>query len=367
MFEKDLRAAVFTRQNMLAIPLEEVFDGDVINCTRLAHIVTVAKRAGIAWFQGGAFATRAQGLADDDDFYNHLDHKNITNPDDIAKQYQDGAFDAFDNGTDARIPLTGDVFPSDDGARALHRLAHQLHAFICENALCDCWLQCVLDEPNDALANTYCALCDIVRAEMPKIPILEPVLPTHAIVGALDVWCPSVNVYESDQFFYDARVAAGDRLFVYTCLTPGGNYCNRLLDMERLRIVYLAWGAAKYPNVEGFLHWGANQFSGDNPFKRQAAMFSEQILEFHPKRAMFIPAGDSCIFYPGYHEPLISVRSEAHRIGFEDLCLLQQLGAQDFAAAQRIVASLFRGYSDYEKSVTRYREVRRELLHLCCA
>src|SRR5699024_6246912 len=103
---------------------------------------------------------------------------------------------------------------------------------------------------------------------------------------------PSLDIYERNQAFFDKRVEEGDKLYVYSCLTPGGNYCNRLLDMERLRVVYLAWGMMKYPNIMGFLHWGANFTCGNNPFERQAAMFSEQVMEYHPKYANFLPAGD---------------------------------------------------------------------------
>lgn len=366
MMEKYFRVAVFTRQNMLAIPVEECFEVEkgkpVLRKERLAMIIRAAKKAGIAWFEGGAVCTRALSLADNDDFYNSLDHSKIENPDEIAEAYKIKAFDYFDNGTQAKVGLTGELLPSAEGEASIRSITSQLYQFIKENDLTDSWMQSALDEPNDALAEAYRYITDIIRSEMPNIPILEPVLPTKEVVGALDIWCPSIDVYEQDRDFYDERVAQGDRLFVYTCLTPGGNYLNRLLDLERLRIVYLSWAAAKYTNIEGFLHWGANQFNGPNPFARQAAMFSEQVLEFHPKRAMFLPAGDSCIFYPGFNEPLISVRSESHRIGYEDLYLLEQLRKVNPQRTDEIVAMLFRGYADYEKSVAKYREVRELLL-----
>ena len=91
-------------------------------------------------------------------------------------------------------------------------------------------------------------------------------------------------------------------------------------------------------------------------------MFSEQLLEFHPKRAMFLPAGDFGIFYPGYREPYISVRSEAHRIGYEDLCMLEALREKDPEREEEILDAVFRGCADYEKSVEKYRDARRELL-----
>jgi hypothetical protein len=91
-------------------------------------------------------------------------------------------------------------------------------------------------------------------------------------------------------------------------------------------------------------------------------MFQEQVLEFHPKRANFLPSGDCCIFYPGYNEPLISIRSEAHRIGLEDLYLLRQLALIDENKKNDMVSKVFRGFDDYEKSISTYRETKKLLL-----
>jgi hypothetical protein len=367
MLEKYLRAAVFSRQNMLNLPLEECYDiidnKIVLNTTRLKKIIDIARKVGIKWFQGSALSYRYDGLDDNDEFYNSINHDLITHTDQIAEIYKEGAFEAFDNGTYAKTIITSYKLPSEEGKRTLKELAKQLYDFIIENNLKDCYYQCALDEPNDALASTYKYITDIIKSEMPDIHVLEPVLPTKAIVGTLNTWCPSIDVYEQNQAFYDEQITNGDELFTYTCLTPGGNYINRLLDLERLRIVWLGWAPAKYTNIKGFLHWGANQYvDGINPYKSQAVMFHEQVLEFHPKRANFLPPGDYCIFYPGFNEPLISIRSEAHRIGFEDLCLLQQLEDIDNNKKNRIVSQVFRGFSDYEKSVIKYREAKKILL-----
>lgn len=367
MLEKYLRAAVYSRQNMLAVPGGEYFDLDengdpVLNREHFATLIRIAKRAGIELFQGGAFCGRAAGLEDNDDFYNSLDHEHFTTPEQIGAEFKRQAFDAFDYGGDAVFGLTGELLSGERGKGQLRSALRQLNAVLEELGLRDSWVQCCLDEPNDALCETYRQISAITREELPGIPILEPVLPTEQVAGALDIWCPSLNIYEENRDFFEDRVVKGDRLFVYTCLTPAGNYCNRLLDMERLRIVWIGWAPIRYPHVEGFLHWGANQTCGNDPFRRQAAMFSEQVLEYHPKYANFLPAGDECILYPGFDMPLISVRSEAHRIGFEDLCLLQQLRERDHERAEEIVGKVFRGYRDYSKSVEEYRAVKRELL-----
>ncbi|MCT4687659.1 DUF4091 domain-containing protein [Vallitalea sp.] len=367
MLEKYFRTAVYSRQNMLNLPLEEFFDitnnSLTLNIKRLKKVISIARKSGIQWFHGTALCYRSEGLEDNDDFYNSLNHELLKHTDQVAEAYKKGAFDAFDNGKYAKTIITAQLIPSEEGDNTLRQITSQINDFIEENNLTDYYMQCALDEPNDALADTYKHITNIIKEEMPNISILEPVLPTNKIEDSLDIWCPSIDVYEQNKTFYDEQVKKGNELFTYTCLTPGGNYINRLLDMERIRIVWIGWAPAKYTNIKGFLHWGANQYVGGiDPYKRQAVMFSEQVLEFHPKRANFLPAGDYCIFYPGFNEPLISIRSEAHRIGFEDLCLLQQLEAIDNNKKNSILLQVFRNYSDYEKSIEKYRQAKKELL-----
>lgn len=369
MLERYLRLAVYSRQNMLNISMGDIFDLDaagnpMLNEARLTALVETAHKAGMALFQGGAFCHRAENLADDDAFYASLDHEHFTTPEQIGAAFKKMAFYHFDYGKDAVFGLTGESMSAQKGQDQLRSALVQLNGYLNAHGLRDSWTQCCLDEPNDALENVYHVISRITREALPGVPILEPVLPTEAVIGDLDIWCPTVETYEKNRDFFEQRVAAGDRLFVYTCLTPGGNYCNRLLDMERLRMVWLGWAPALYPSVEGFLHWGANHSLGHDPQKRQAAMFSEQVMEYHPKYANFLPAGDPAIFYPGYETPLASVRSEAHRIGYEDLYLLKAMAQKDPDRVEKLVRQVFRGYADYEKSVEVYRQVRQALLEM---
>ncbi len=363
IFLKYLKAAVFSRQNVLNIPLEMVFemkDGEpVLHADKLSHWIHLAEESGIRLFEGTAFCGREPGQADDDAFLRSLDVDSMDSPDEIAQAFRVAAFDIFDNGARARVNLTGEYMP--EGRETLRRMAAQLYGYLKAHDLVDRWNQCLLDEPNDTLAPVYHLISQTVRAEMPDVKILEPVFPSHMLEGALDVWCPSTHVYEQDRAYYDDLMTRGNNsLYVYTCLTPGGNYMNRMLDMQRIRQTLLFWVPAIYPNIKGFLHWGLNQYLDDqDPFDRSACMFSERVLEFHPKRAMFLPAGDFCILYPGYNEPWITTRSEAHRLGMEDLCLLKTLPQ---AQAAQLAGELVRGYADYSKSIAQYREVKRRLL-----
>lgn len=367
ILEKYMRAAVFSRQNVYQIELYEIFDPDgdgrpQLNKQRLNELVTLAKRSGFAYFQGGAFAGRLCPTGDNDAFYNSLDHTSITNPDEVGDAFKSAAFDEFDHVTEAKVLVGSAPLSTVQGEQDLQSMAAQLYESIIEMELANRWTQCCLDEPNEALEPVYRKINRIVREAMPGIKLLEPTLVGHPLEGTMDIWCPTVAEYEQNREFYTGRVAQGEQLWVYTCLTPGANYCNRLLDMERLRQVWLGWAPVRYPDVQGFLHWGGTFYQKEGVYQRQVGFFGENVLEFHPKYAMFLPAGDGCIFFPGHNMPLICTRSEAQRIGLEDLCLLKQLKKKNPGIVGSLLDRVFRGYSDFEKSVAVYRTVRKELL-----
>ncbi|MDR1665081.1 MAG: DUF4091 domain-containing protein [Clostridiales bacterium] len=365
VMEQYFRAAVFSRQNVLCVGVHDMFDKEdgraVLNAPRLDKILAAARKAGFQRFHGGAFALR-KNFMDDDETYASLDHRLIAHPEEIAREYERQAFDVFDNEPNAFVRVTGERLPGDEGEAALLSAARQLYAYLKRNRLTDSWYQCCLDEPNATLEPVYRRICELVKQAMPGIPVMEPTLEGHPLEGTMDIWCPSPDKYEQQLDFYKERVKAGEKIWVYTCLTPAGNYCNRLLDMERLRAVWVGWSPMVYTDIEGFLHWGGNGGGTGRPFRRQAAPFYENVLEFHPKHSMFLPAGDCAIFYPGKEQPMISVRSEAHRIGFEDLCLLERLKEKSPGSVMPIVNKVFRKFDDFEKDTAAYRAVRRELL-----
>ncbi len=367
VLEKYMRAAAFSRQNVYNIELYEVFDLDEngrpkLNEEHLDILTNLALRSGMAYLQGGAFAGRHCPTSDNDAFYQSLDHENIQNPDEIGEAFKFAAFDEFDHVTEAKVTISGALLSTAQGEEDLRSMAAQLYAYLKKHQLCDIWTQCCLDEPNEALEPVYRKINRIVRAEMPDIELLEPTLVGHPLEDTMDIWCPTVAEYEDDIDFYTSRIKKGEKVWVYTCLTPGANYCNRLLDMERLRQVWLGWSPMRYPDISGYLHWGGTFYQKEGVYNRQTAFFAENVLEFHPKYAMFLPAGDGCIFFPGHNFPLICTRSEAHRIGLEDLCLLTQLQQTNPEKVQTMLDKVFRSFCDFEKDVTVYREIRKELL-----
>ena len=371
ILERYMRAAVFSRQNVYNIELYEVFDLDEngrpqLNEAHLTTLTSLALRCGMAYLQGGAFTGRHCPTADNDTFYQSLDHESIQSPDEIAEAFKAAAFDEFDHVTEAKTQVSGALLSTAQGEEDLRSMAAQLYAYLKAHRLCDIWTQCCLDEPNEALEPVYRKINRIVREEMPGIALLEPTLVGHPLEDTMDIWCPTVAEYEENMEFYTSRIQKGEKLWVYTCLTPGANYCNRLLDMERLRQVWLGWSPMRYPDITGYLHWGGTFYQKEGVYNRQCGFFSENVLEFHPKYAMFLPAGDGCIFYPGHNFPLICTRSEAHRIGLEDLCLLTQLQQTNPEKVQVMLDRVFRKFCDFEKDVSVYRSIRKELLQAVC-
>ena len=239
---------------------------------------------------------------------------------------------------------------SERGKRMLAQMAERIITVMRENGWEKQWLQGVFDEPEDAFVDRYRELISVLRRLKPDIKILEATMTMQA-TGLVDVWCPQVQEYQSNREFFDQRKAAGDRVWVYTCLSPGGPWLNRLLDEERLRQVYIGWALAKY-DLQGYLHWGGN-FHTAKPF--------EELVRFHME-GQYLPAGDSHILYPLPEGPLSSHRFEAHRIGFEDYELLVQLKSHDAVKAQQIIGSVVQGFDKYSKDVAAYRATRKLLL-----
>jgi hypothetical protein len=288
---------------------------------RLVRYVQVFTDAGLHWIEGAPFAGRPGG-----------DWSTTT----------------------LHINLTGLSATTEEGSAALIALLAELRECIIEEGWEERWIQHLADEPTDSNALDYRKLAEIFREQMPGIPILEATM-SRKLVGAVDIWCPQVQEFQRHRDFFEERRAAGDHLWVYTCLVPGGPWINRLLDMERLRPVWIGWAAAIW-ELEGFLHWGLNHYRAD-PFERSVVDHGAE-----PNTKNRLPAGDSHIVYPGPDGPWSSQRFEAHRIGMEDHELLRRLLAEDSELAQRIVAGGFRAFDDFSTDLDQYLDARRELL-----
>ncbi|RMH04199.1 MAG: DUF4091 domain-containing protein [Planctomycetota bacterium] len=314
------------RQNTFWIRCGDVFapaaDGAIrFRRDRFERLVGTFRAAGLWWIEGSPLAHRPGG--------------------DWSKEWLELNV--------AGVPATGP-----EGRAALAAMLGPLRACLEENGWLDAWLQHLADEPTDTNAADYRRLAAVVRELLPGVPIVEATM-SRELVGAVDVWCPQVQEYQRHRSFFAERRAAGDRLWTYTCLVPGGPWVNRLLDQERVRQVAIGWGAAKY-RLDGFLHWGFNHWQAD-PFERSVVDHPAQ-----PGTKNKLPAGDTHVVYPGPDGPWSGQRFEAQRIGLEDRELLERLRARDPAACERILGEVFRSYDDTARDVASWRAARRELL-----
>jgi len=232
--------------------------------------------------------------------------------------------------------------------------SRQLYPYLVDRRLTDRWIQHIADEPGDSTAAQYTEATRDLRAAMPGIPILEAVK-THDIESsALDIWVPDVVDYQRNRDFYARLQEDGNEVWVYTLLFPGGEWVNRLIDLERIRSTYLSWSIVKF-GLDGFLHWGLNQWFQVDPYAQSIVPLDSLPID--------LPAGDPWILYPGNASDVYSsARWEAFRLGMEDYKLLRMLQERDPEHAARIVDAVFTDFATFEKDYARYREVRRELI-----
>lgn len=314
------------RQNTFWIRWTDIFtradDGRLhLHEDRLVRYVRTFDKAGLHWIEGAPIANRPGGDWSRPDL-----NLSIVN-----------------------VPAT-----SDAGRAAIAEMTGQLRIVMDRHGWTDRWLQHLADEPTDTNAADYRELAAILREHLPGVPIVEATM-SRELAGAVDIWCPQVQKYQAHRDFFETRRAEGDRLWVYTCLVPGGPWINRMLDQERLRQTLVGWSLVRY-DLHGFLHWGLNHYKAD-PFAHSVVDHPAM-----PGTTNKLPAGDSHVIYPGQDGPWSSQRFEAHRLGMEDAELLRMLKRHDADATAALIASVFRSFDDYETDVTAYRVARRRLL-----
>lgn len=240
---------------------------------------------------------------------------------------------------------------SEEGQKIIRSMAEPVIALMKKNQWESRWYQGVFDEPTDEYVDRYKTTVELLKSMKPDLKVLEATM-TVSLSGIVDCWCPQVQEYQKNIDFFKQRQAAGDAVWVYTCLIPGGPWINRLVDQERLRQVYVGWACAKY-DLQGFLHWGFNMHRG-KPY--------EELVRLHDGPNNFLPAGDSHIVYPGKKGPISSQRFESHRIGMEDYELLYLLKKQNPVLAEELINELFQAFDQFDKDISDYRRVKREML-----
>jgi len=314
MIRRYVSLAAYGRQNMAMVPLYQ-------DPRRVEDFVKLLTDAGMWYLEGGHLAGFSK------------------------RQWTSPAF----------VPRgSTNLTTSVKGAAELAHKARYAAELVRKNGWESRWYQHVADEPSPHNISEYRKTCEIVRKNMPGIRLTDAV-ETYDLAGSIDAYCPKNKYYEENRAAFDAmKIASTDEVWCYTCMFPGGKWLNRLLDNELIRPVLLPWGCVRF-SLDGYLHWGYNQFTPKTDPLRVSQTRDEH-MEAN------LPPGDRNIVYAGSDGPWPSVRLEAMRQGFEDLELLRQLAKRDRPAAEALVKRLVRGFADYETDIRAYWKVRKDLL-----
>ena len=114
----------------------------------------------------------------------------------------------------------------------------------------------------------------------------------------------------------------------------------------------LAWLNFRF-GAAGYLHWGWNQWSVEDPFADVEP----------PHGDGHLPPGDGWIVYPSKEHVLgSSIRFEAMRDVIEDYELLRLLRERSPQEAQALAERMIPKMSQPEADVARFRQARRELV-----
>lgn len=214
------------------------------------------------------------------------------------------------------------------------------------------YCQHIADEPASDNYESYVAIAKFFKQYAPDAPIIEA-CHSHNLADIVDIWVPQLNFYADGYSFYQERQAAGDEVWFYTCLAPQGNYANRFLEQPLLKTRLLHWMNFRF-GATGYLHWGLNQWRGDDPAYESTGINLEG--------GNILPGGDSWIVYPGDKKLYGSIRLEAMRDGIADYTLLQMLARKDEALAKEICRQNVYGWTTYDMSTLHFRLSRHQIL-----
>ncbi len=244
------------------------------------------------------------------------------------------------------------VDPSSADAEAFYKWYFpKLLDHLRERGWIDRYVQHLADEPIPANIATYTAMASLARKYAPGLRIVEA-CHTKDLVGSMDIWVPQLNYLHNDFAHYQERQRAGEEVWFYTCVYPQGEYANRFIELPLMKTRLLHWINFCY-GITGYLHWGYNQWTADDPFTKTTRPHGGP---------PYLPAGDPWIVYPGDDGPLDSIRFEAMRDGIDDHELLSQLAEHDAGAAQKLARRHVIDFNKYETNIAQFRKTRRELL-----
>ena len=312
-------------QNVSWVPDAVIFDTEdgvrTVNKERLGRFIDIADRNGMYLFEGYMMAKRAKSFRSRDV---------VVGP--------------------ARLPAG-----SPEAAEYITDTYGALFEYLTEQNLQDRWVQHILDEPQAKQAAAYRWIAGELRKVMPGIRIIEATKTRKPLVGSVDIWNPLINDFQRNRRFFQERRNNGDEVWIYTAMVPGGPWINRFMDQERLRSVYIGWGASKF-DVGGYLRWGFDQWRKNQDIR-------EGDLSTTWGGRIQLPQGDEFVVFPGPDGQLLSTtRWEAGRLGLEDYRLLTMLKAKDARTYNEVVSMCLTDFKTYRTDPRVYRAARKTLL-----
>jgi len=164
------------------------------------------------------------------------------------------------------------------------------------------FLVAISDEPFVHHEESYAELVDRVHETAPSVRCVEALETEY--LGKLDIYVPKLSHLNLWYPRFQQVQRAGAELWFYTCCHPTGRYPNRFLDQSLLKVRVLHWLNYLY-DLQGYLHWGLNQFGTDQPYTQEGISKN-------------LPLGDRAIAYPGKNGLVGSLRFSAQRDGIED-------------------------------------------------
>jgi len=248
--------------------------------------------------------------------------------------------------------------PDDPAAeRYLKAFLKALYAHLGEKNLRNRYLQHLHDEPHGDEIPIYEKYAQLVKSEMPGIPMVDAVdlKENNGFLDRnLDIWVPVLSSFDNRLDVLEGHRKSGGRNWFYTCIVPQGKYLNRFIDYSLLKVRLLHWFNFRY-DFTGFLHWGGNYWS-DDPFGNVEPVINDG--------KTLLPPGDNALVYPDpeHTSILSSIRLESMMEGIEDYELLTALAAKNPTLAGELAKSAIPGMTDYVRDPAQFRKLQRRLL-----
>jgi hypothetical protein len=208
----------------------------------------------------------------------------------------------------------------------------------------------VFDEPNDAAAyDEVRRLSTMIHDAQPGLKVLciEQPVPENekwgTLVGSVDIWVPLWSLW--DDAAVAQRLRAGDEVWSYTALSQGRKGHDTPyweIDFPLLNFRIPAWINFRC-GATGLLYWSPVNWGVTKDMWTDPGTYHVQHDTYNGEGALFYPGTAA-----GRDGPIVSMRLEQIREGFEDYEYLKLLAARDRAAADEIVGTIARSWTDWD-------------------